>query len=110
MATVTAPPGGIPRVTDFKTPKRLERIPVWVSMTLFVLVLMALSAFIRTRYLGGSVGQFWEDEAITTGIASHSLSAIPGIMRHDGSPPLFYMLLHFWVGWGGAGGGGGPSL
>jgi len=97
MATVTAPPGGIPRVTDFKTPKRLERIPVWLSTTLFVLILMALSAFIRTRYIGGSVGQFWEDEAITTGIASHSLSAIPGIMRHDGSPPLFYMLLHVWI-------------
>ena len=25
MATATAPPGGIPRVVDFKTPKRLER-------------------------------------------------------------------------------------
>ena len=37
------------------------------------------------------------DEAITTGIASHSLSAIPGILRHDGSPPLFYVLLHFWI-------------
>ena len=43
------------------------------------------------------MGQFWEDEAITTGIASHSLSAIPGILRHDGSPPLFYMLLHVWI-------------
>ncbi len=37
------------------------------------------------------------DEAITTGIASHSLSAIPGILRHDGSPPLFYVLLHVWM-------------
>ena len=37
------------------------------------------------------------DEAITTGIASHPLSAIPGILRHDGSPPLFYLLLHFWM-------------
>jgi MFS family permease len=42
-------------------------------------------------------GQFWMDEAITTGIASHSLSAIPGVLRHDGSPPLFYMLLHVWI-------------
>ena len=37
------------------------------------------------------------DEAITTGIASHSLSAIPGLLRHDGSPPLYYFLLHFWI-------------
>src|ERR1700729_4463586 len=59
-----------------------------------LVVLVGLSAFIRTRYLSG---QFWMDEAITTGIASHSLSAIPGILRHDGSPPLFYLLLHFWI-------------
>src|SRR5581483_4040937 len=47
-----------------------------------------------TRYING---QFWMDEAITTGIASHSLSAIPGILRHDGSPPLFYLILHVWI-------------
>ena len=28
---------------------------------------------------------------------SHSVSAIPGILRHDGNPPLYYMLLHFWM-------------
>ncbi len=37
------------------------------------------------------------DEAITTGISSHSLGAIPGILRHDGNPPLFYLLLHGWM-------------
>lgn len=110
MATATAPPGGIPRVVDFKTPKRLELVPVWLSTTIFLVVLMAVSAFIRTRYIGGSVGQFWEDEAITTGIASHSLSAIPGILRHDGSPPLFYLMLHFWIGWFGPGEAAAHSL
>jgi MFS family permease len=60
----------------------------------FLLVLMLASAFMRTRYLSG---QFWMDEAITTGISSHSLSAIPGILRHDGNPPLYYMLLHVWI-------------
>ncbi len=110
MATATAPPGGIPRVADLKTPNWLERVPVWLSTTIFLVVLMALSAFIRTRYIDGSVGQFWEDEAITTGIASHSLGAIPGILRHDGSPPLFYLLLHFWIGWFGAGEAAAHSL
>ena len=97
MATATAPPGGIPRVVDVKVPKRLERVPVWASTAAFLVILMALSAFLRTRYISAPVGQFWEDEAITTGIASHSLSAIPGILRHDGSPPLFYLLLHVWI-------------
>jgi mannosyltransferase len=97
MATVTAPPGGIPHVADVQQPKRLERVPVWASTGAVLIVLMAISAYVRTRYLSAPVGQFWEDEAITTGIASHSLSAIPGILRHDGSPPLFYMLLHVWI-------------
>src|SRR2546423_3661545 len=97
MATVTAPPGGIPRVADVRQPRRLERIPVWASTGAVLIVLMAISAYVRTRYLSAPVGQFWEDEAITTGIASHSLSAIPGILRHDGAPPLFYLILHVWI-------------
>ncbi|MGN6870678.1 MAG: hypothetical protein ACTHMY_19980, partial [Solirubrobacteraceae bacterium] len=85
MATVTAPPGGIPHVVDVRQPKWFERIPVWASTTAFLIVLMAISAYVRTRYLSAPIGQFWEDEAITTGIASHSLGAIPGILRHDGA-------------------------
>ncbi len=91
---VSAPPRGIPRVLDFQEPERLKRIPVWASTAGLLVFLMVASAFLRTRYI---TGQFWKDEAITTGIASHSLSAIPGVLRHDGSPPLFYLLLHVWI-------------
>jgi mannosyltransferase len=94
MATVVAPPRGIPKVPDIREPRWFARLPAWVTAGGFLIVLIAISAFIRTRYISG---QFWMDEAITTGIASHSLSAIPGILRHDGSPPLFYVLLHFWI-------------
>ncbi len=94
MATVATPPRAIPKVAEVREPKWFERMPVWASTGALLVVLVAASAFIRTRYIGG---QFWMDEAITTGIASHSLSAIPGILRHDGSPPLFYLLLHFWI-------------
>jgi hypothetical protein len=75
-------------------------MPIWVSTAAILVVLTAISAYLRTRYI---TGQFWEDEAITTGIASHSLSAIPGVLRHDGSPPLFYVLLHVWMSVFGAG-------
>ncbi len=95
MAIVTAPETrAIPRVAEVREPKWLERVPPWASAGALLVVLMVISAIIRTRYVGG---QFWEDEAITTGIASHPLSAIPGILRHDGSPPLFYLLLHVWI-------------
>jgi hypothetical protein len=48
----------------------------------------------RSDFLGG---QYWMDEAITTGISLHPLSQIPGVLRHDGNPPLYYMALHIWM-------------
>jgi mannosyltransferase len=95
MATVAAPETrAVPRVVDVREPRWLDRVPPWASAGALLVVVMVISAYFRTRYVGG---QFWEDEAITTGIASHPLSAIPGILRHDGSPPLFYLLLHVWI-------------
>ncbi len=93
-ATAAPPTRSIPKVSDFHEPRWLDRFPSWATTGGFVLALMLVSAFIRTRYI---TGQFWMDEAITTGIASHPLSAIFGLLRHDGSPPLFYVLLHFWI-------------
>src|SRR5689334_17490425 len=94
MATTTAPVRGLPRVMDVSRPRWLQRVPNWVIIVVALVVLVGASAYMRTRYISG---QFWMDEAITTGIASHPLSAIPGLLRHDGSPPLFYFLLHFWI-------------
>jgi mannosyltransferase len=95
-ATVTEEPPvrSVPEVLDVGEPSWLERYPRWATTGGFLVLLMIVSAVIRTRYISG---QFWMDEAITTGIASHPLSAIPGLLRHDGSPPLYYFLLHFWI-------------
>ncbi len=41
--------------------------------------------------------QLWFDELQTVGIARRSLWDIPGTLRLDGSPPLFYVLLHVWM-------------
>ncbi len=62
--------------------------------------LLVLSAFLRTRAL--SV-YYWIDEGLSVGIASHHFLAIPGVLRQDGSPPLYYMLLHLWMGVAGSG-------
>ncbi|HEY3844991.1 MAG TPA: glycosyltransferase family 39 protein [Acidimicrobiales bacterium] len=40
----------------------------------------------------------WLDEALTVDIARLPLHAIPGALKRDGAPPLFYFLLHFWIG------------
>src|SRR3954454_659815 len=65
--------------------------------TAFVL-LVAVSLFLRTRELG--IG-FWIDEGLSVGISDRPLGQIPHALREDGSPPLYYVLLHFWMGIGG---------
>jgi mannosyltransferase len=100
MATVTAPqPGSSAPERDVsdahvRVPARLANVPAWLWITAGLLFLMALSAFMRSRYLSG---QYWMDEAITTGISLHPLGQIPGVLRHDGNPPFYYMLLHVWM-------------
>ncbi len=93
MATVTAPRRSL-HDFDARLPERVERLPAWALAAAPIVLLMIISAFVRSRYLSG---QFWMDEALSVGISSHSLSEIPGVLRHDGSPPLYYLLLHVWM-------------
>jgi hypothetical protein len=83
-----------PQVRDVHAPKWFDRLPRWASTGGVLVVLIAISAVIRTRYISG---QFWSDEAIAVGVASHSLSAIPGVLRQEGSTPLYYFVLHIWI-------------
>src|ERR1044072_6017769 len=54
----------------------------------------AVSVLLRTGDLHAG---FWIDEGIAVGIAQHGLTDIPGLLREDGSPPLYYVLLHGWL-------------
>lgn len=103
MATVTTPQPGVglgsgPDPSSARAPARLPgalaRVPTWLWAGGGLVALLAISGFIRSRYLSG---QYWMDEAITTGISLHPLDAIPGVLRYDGNPPLYYMALHVWM-------------
>ncbi len=39
----------------------------------------------------------WLDETISVNIAKLPLTQIPTALSHDGAPPLYYVLLHFWM-------------
>ncbi len=86
MATVAVP----------RSKHRFEqlRAPDALLAGVTLIVLLALSAYVRTRAISGS---FWMDEGLSVGISSHALTDIPGVLRQDGSPPLYYMLLHVWM-------------
>jgi mannosyltransferase len=74
------------RLRQVDLPARYDR---WV-----VLGLVVLAAVLRVPNLGRA---FWVDEGISVGISSHPLSQIPSLLRLDGSPPLWYFLLHVWI-------------
>ena len=59
-----------------------------------LVLLVGLSLVLRTRILDAP---FWIDEGISVGIASHPFTEIPGVLRQDGAPPLWYLLLHGWM-------------
>jgi mannosyltransferase len=86
VASVASRPRALPRVGS---------LPVsFVLPAGALLVLLAVSAYLRTKSLGESL---WMDEGLSIGIASQPLFDIPSVLRVDGSPPLYYMLLSVWM-------------
>jgi mannosyltransferase len=72
-----------------------------------LLVATVVSVLCRTGDLDAG---YWIDEGIAVGIASHPLADIPALLRADGSPPLYYLLLHGWLALAGGGEAAARSL
>ena len=91
---------GVPKVNPMATtaPRPALRVAAVTRAKLAgpaalgALVLLAL--VLRTRELG--IG-FWIDEGLSVGISARPFGDIPDALRLDGSPPLYYLLLHLWM-------------
>ncbi|MDA8063734.1 MAG: glycosyltransferase family 39 protein [Actinomycetota bacterium] len=59
------------------------------------IVVAIVAAGVVARFL--PAGPLWFDEAQSVGIARLPVDQIFGALREDGSPPLYYLLLHFWM-------------
>jgi hypothetical protein len=73
---------------------RLTALPLRVRIPLGLLGLLVVSFLLRSTAIHG---RYWIDEGLSVGIASFPLDEIPGALRQDGSPPLYYLLLHLWI-------------
>ena len=93
MSAPAAPRARLPTV---RVPARLAvgAVPVGVAVGLALAGLLTVSLVLRTTALHAP---FWIDEGLSVGIASRGLLEIPGVLRLDGSPPLYYMLLNVWM-------------
>ena len=86
MASVASRPRVLPRLGSLPNS--------FVLPVVVLLGLLVVSAYLRTKSLGESL---WMDEGLSIGISSQPLFDIPGILRMDGSPPFYYMLLSVWM-------------
>jgi mannosyltransferase len=71
-------------------PRVEPRVAAAAGVGALALLSLALRAVAAGHHL-------WMDEGIAVGIASHPLPDIPGLLALDGSPPLYYLLLHLWM-------------
>jgi mannosyltransferase len=56
---------------------------------------LVILAGVVARFL--APGGLWLDEALSVNIAKLPLQQVPGALVQDGSPPLYYLVLHYWM-------------
>jgi 4-amino-4-deoxy-L-arabinose transferase-like glycosyltransferase len=83
-ARATSPPDGAASAEQ-GSPSR------WVV----VAAVLVIAAGVVMRFV--TLSELWLDEALSVNIARLPLGDIPDWLRHDGAPPLYYLLLHVWT-------------
>lgn len=86
-SVLTVPAGALPRPRPGSGPRR--RTAGWWLLVLAV----GLGALARLRTGSG----LWLDEALSVEIARRPVPDLLEALRRDGSPPLYYLLLHAWI-------------
>ena len=74
-----------------KDDSELQEFAPWL-----VLILTTIGGFVRVLFLGTK--GMWLDETFSVWMASHSIpDLLQWTVRIDQHPPLYYLLLHYWI-------------
>jgi hypothetical protein len=84
-----------------RRPPRLRLSRRVATRLLGAAAVSALLAGVALRFVAHT--HLWLDEAQSVAIARLPLPSLFAALRQDGSPPLYYLLLHYWMGWFGTG-------
>ena len=90
--------GATPRhvVTESGAPSEASEVRSRFDSPLFILAIGGVLALgVVLRFVCQS--DLWADEVLSVNIAKLPISQISAALRHDGSPPLYYLLLHVWM-------------
>jgi hypothetical protein len=83
--------GAETQVSPVTSPSDRRGSVPWAALA----VAVAVAAGVVARFVADS--HLWLDEALTVNIAGLPISQIPEALRQDGSPPLYYVILHSWM-------------
>ena len=72
--------------------------PISGTLAIIGFVLLGLEAIFGMWLRFSTTSLLWLDEALTVNIARLPLKDLHQALRRDGAPPLYYVLLHFWMG------------
>jgi hypothetical protein len=86
---------GLPPLSDVHPPRIIRRAPRAVVAGGVLTLLLVISWYIRTKEINGTI---WFQEATAIGVATRSFGGVLHAARVGGAAPLYYLLLHFWVG------------
>ena len=68
-----------------------QRLQPWlIALVVVAVVIGSVLRFVTSAHI-------WLDEALTIEISGRHLPQLFAALRHDGSPPLYYLLLHCWM-------------
>ncbi len=86
---------GLPPLRDVQPPRIVRQAPRAVVAGGVLALLLAISWYIRTKEFNGTI---WFQEANAIGVATRSFGGVLHASYVGGSAPLYYVLLHLWVG------------
>jgi uncharacterized membrane protein len=84
--------GGVDDQAAVAERDRSLRLPTWVAPAVVGAIVLA---GIALRFVQRS--PLWLDEALSVNIAKLPPGDLLDALRHDGHPPLYYLILHYWM-------------
>ena len=87
----------VPQLPAERAPRpRRRQAEHGLELALIAIAVASTAIGIAVRFTGPRA--LWLDEALTVNISRLPLPRLFDALRHDGSPPAYYVLLHYWMG------------
>lgn len=98
MTLPTTPPSGSSENSIWQTWREHGIARLSGSTAIVGMVGLAIVGGLGLWLRFASTSLLWLDEALSVNIAELPVSQIPSALKRDGAPPLYYVILHFWMG------------